>query len=51
MAKILIMPQDWPERLHEWVAIERGYFDEVGLEYSLRLAAGVGRAHSWRLCA
>ena len=36
MAKILIMPQDWPKRLHEWVAIERGYFDEVGLEYRFR---------------
>jgi hypothetical protein len=36
MAKMLIMPQDWPKRLHEWVAIERGYFDEVGLEYRFR---------------
>ena len=33
MAKMLIKPQDWPKRLHEWVAVERGYFDEVGLEY------------------
>ena len=33
MAKMLIMPQDWPKRLHEWVAVERGYFDEVGLDY------------------
>ena len=36
MAKMLIMPQDWPKRLHEWVAIERGYFDDVGLEYRFR---------------
>ena len=36
MAKMLIMPQDWPKRLHEWVAVERGYFDEVGLDYRFR---------------
>jgi hypothetical protein len=36
MAKMLIMPQDWPKRLHEWVAVERGYFDEAGLEYRFR---------------
>jgi hypothetical protein len=33
MAKLLIMPQDWPKRLHEWVAMERGYFDDEGLEF------------------
>jgi len=33
VARMLIMPQDWPKRLHEWVAIERGYFDEQGLEF------------------
>jgi len=36
MAQMLIMPQDWPKRLHEWVAVERGYFDEVGLAYRFR---------------
>jgi len=36
MATMLIMPQDWPKRLHEWVAVERGYFDEVGLAYRFR---------------
>lgn len=36
MAQRLIMPQDWPKRLHEWVAVERGYFDDVGLEYRFR---------------
>ena len=36
MAKMLIMPQDWPKRLHEWVAVERGYFDAVGLDYRFR---------------
>jgi hypothetical protein len=36
MATMLIMPQDWPKRLHEWVAVERGYFDEVGLDYRFR---------------
>lgn len=33
MAKLSIMPQDWPKRLHEWVARERGYFDDEGLEF------------------
>jgi hypothetical protein len=33
MSKLLIMPQDWPKRLHEWVAMERGYFDEEGLDF------------------
>ena len=33
MAQMLVMPQDWPKRLHEWVAMERGYFDEEGLDF------------------
>lgn len=33
MAKLLIMPQDWPKRLHEWVAMERGYFDQEQLDF------------------
>jgi hypothetical protein len=36
MAQRLIMPQDWPKRLHEWVAIERGSCDAAGLDARFR---------------
>ncbi|KMW58240.1 hypothetical protein AIOL_003211 [Candidatus Rhodobacter oscarellae] len=32
MSKFVIAPH---MRLHEWIAVEKGYFDEVGLEYEL----------------
>ena len=33
MAKFVIAPH---MRLHEWVAVEKGYFDAVGLDYELK---------------
>ncbi|MYF88711.1 MAG: hypothetical protein F4186_04725 [Boseongicola sp. SB0676_bin_33] len=34
-------------RLHEWVAVEKGYFDEVGLDYTLedQLLSATGERH------
>ena len=44
MGKFVIAPH---MRLHEWVAVEKGYFDEVGLEYSLedQLMSATGELH------
>ena len=44
MAKFVIAPH---MRLHEWIAVEKGYFDEVGLEYELedQLLPGKGERH------
>lgn len=34
-------------RLHEWIAVEKGYFDEVGLDYTLedQLLSAAGERH------
>ncbi len=34
-------------RLHEWIAVEKGYFDEVGLDYTLedQLLSATGERH------
>ena len=32
MGKFVIAPH---MRLHEWIALEKGYFEDVGLEYTL----------------
>ena len=44
MSKFVIAPH---MRLHEWVAVEKGYFDEVGLDYTLedQLKSASGRVH------
>jgi hypothetical protein len=39
-------------RLHEWIALERGYFD-VGIEPVVRWAPSSARIHAlsgWRIC-
>jgi|TARA_B100000768_G_C11269099_1_gene372510 hypothetical protein len=44
MAKFVIAPH---MRLHEWIAVEKGYFDEVGLDYVLedQLLSATGERH------
>ena len=44
MGKFVIAPH---MRLHEWVAVEKGYFDEAGLDYSLedQLVSASGARH------
>ncbi|MDE0522540.1 MAG: hypothetical protein OXH79_11345 [Boseongicola sp.] len=44
MGKFVIAPH---MRLHEWVAVEKGYFDEVGLDYALedQLLSATGERH------
>lgn len=44
MSKFVIAPH---MRLHEWIAVEKGYFDEVGLEYELedQLLSAAGDRH------
>ncbi len=44
MGKFVIAPH---MRLHEWVAVEKGYFDEVGLDYTLedQLLSATGERH------
>ena len=44
MGKFVIAPH---MRLHEWVAVEKGYFDAVGLEYTLeeQLSSASGDRH------
>ena len=44
MGKFVIAPH---MRLHEWVAVEKGYFDEVGLDYTLedQLFSATGERH------
>ncbi|MCO4840413.1 MAG: hypothetical protein KC447_09990 [Rhodobacteraceae bacterium] len=44
MGKFVIAPH---MRLHEWIAVEKGYFDEVGLEYELedQLLSASGDRH------
>ncbi len=44
MGKFVIAPH---MRLHEWIAVEKGYFDEVGLDYELedQLLSISGRRH------
>ena len=44
MGKFIIAPH---MRLHEWIAVEKGYFDEVGLEYELKdqLTSAKGEKH------
>ena len=44
MAKFVIAPH---MRLHEWVAVEKGYFDDEGLEYTLedQLRSAAGKVH------
>ncbi len=44
MSKFAIAPH---MRLHEWVAVEKGYFDEVGLDYTLseELVGAGGQRH------
>ncbi len=44
MAKFVIAPH---MRLHEWIAVEKGYFDEVGLDYALedQLKSATGERH------
>ena len=44
MGKFVIAPH---MRLHEWIAVEKGYFDEVGLEYELedQLLSASGERH------
>ncbi|MYA89712.1 MAG: hypothetical protein F4X97_14885 [Boseongicola sp. SB0662_bin_57] len=44
MGKFVIAPH---MRLHEWIAVEKGYFDEVGLDYALedQLLSATGERH------
>ena len=44
MGKFVIAPH---MRLHEWIAVEKGYFDEVGLDYMLedQLLSATGERH------
>ncbi|MDE0698322.1 MAG: hypothetical protein OXH76_21090 [Boseongicola sp.] len=44
MGKFVIAPH---MRLHEWIAVEKGYFDEVGLDYALedQLLSVTGERH------
>ncbi len=44
MGKFVIAPH---MRLHEWIAVEKGYFDEVGLDYTLedQLLSATGERH------
>ncbi len=44
MGKFVIAPH---MRLHEWIAVEKGYFDEVGLDYTLedQLLSAAGERH------
>ena len=44
MGKFVIAPH---MRLHEWVAVEKGYFDAVGLDYALedQLKSASGKLH------
>lgn len=44
MGKFVIAPH---MRLHEWVAVEKGYFDEAGLDYVLedQLLSATGKRH------
>ena len=44
MEKFVIAPH---MRLHEWIAVEKGYFDEVGLDYTLedQLLSATGERH------
>ena len=44
MVKFVIAPH---MRLHEWIAVEKGYFDEVGLDYVLedQLLSATGERH------
>ncbi len=44
MSKFVIAPH---MRLHEWIAVEKGYFDEVGLDYTLedQLLSASGDRH------
>ena len=44
MGRFVIAPH---MRLHEWVAVEKGYFDEVGLDYALedQLLSPTGERH------
>ena len=44
MGKFVIAPH---MRLHEWIAVEKGYFDDVGLDYALedQLLSATGERH------
>ena len=44
MSKFIIAPH---MRLHEWISVEKGYFDQVGLEYELedQLMSASGDRH------
>ena len=44
MGKFVIAPH---MRLHEWIAVEKGYFDQVGLDYQLeeQLESALGEKH------
>ena len=44
MGKFVIAPH---MRLHEWIAVEKGYFDDVGLDYTLedQLLSAAGERH------
>ena len=44
MGKFVIAPH---MRLHEWIAVEKGYFDKVGLDYALeeQLTSAKGERH------
>lgn len=46
MGKFVIAPH---MRLQEWVAVEKGYFDQVGLDYSLedQLVSASGKLHDF----
>ena len=46
MGRFVIAPH---MRLHEWVAVEKGYFDEVGLDYELenQLVSATGKLHDF----
>ncbi|MCY4168009.1 MAG: hypothetical protein OXE82_06980 [Rhodobacter sp.] len=44
MGKFVVAPH---MRLHEWIAVEKGYFDDVGLDYALedQLLSATGERH------